>query len=65
MILGFNIKAFCWFNKNFTLDVLGRNDYAIEGFFWRHEYEFIRGGRWVAVVSKARWVWSDTYDIDT
>jgi uncharacterized protein YxjI len=58
------VKEFSWFNQKFTLDVPGPNDYVIEGSFWRHEYEFIRGGQCVAVVSKAYWAWSDTYGVD-
>jgi len=58
------IKEFSWFNKEFTLDVPGPNDYSIQGAFWRHDYQFSRGGRNVAVVSKARWAWTDTYGIE-
>ena len=50
------IKEFSWFNKKFTLDVPGPNDYAIDGSFWRHEYEFTRGGRCVAVSQISRLV---------
>jgi uncharacterized protein YxjI len=58
------VKEWSWLGKTFTLDVPGPNDYSIEGRFWRHEYEFIRGGRIVAEVSKARWTWRDTYGVD-
>ena len=51
------VKEFSWFNKKFTLDVPGPNDYSIEGSFWLHDYAFVRGGRSVAVVSKALWAW--------
>lgn len=57
------IKEFSWFNTNFTLDVPGPNDYEITGGFWEYEYEFIRGGRTVAQVSKSFWSWSDTYGV--
>lgn len=58
------VKEFSWFNKQFTLDVPGPNDYTIEGSFWRHDYRFTRGGRCVATVSKAFWAWTDTYGIE-
>ena len=58
------VKEFSWFNQSFTLDVPGPNDYSINGKFWRHEYEFQRGGVRVAVVSKKRWSLTDTYGID-
>lgn len=59
------IKEFSWLNKTFTLDVPGPNDYEIEGKFWRHDYEFRRHDRAVAVVSKPFWSWSDTYGVET
>ena len=58
------VKEFRWFSKEFTLDVPGPNDYAITGKFWKHDYEFTRGGQTVAVVSKAFWSWTDTYGIE-
>ncbi|MEZ6184023.1 MAG: LURP-one-related family protein [Planctomycetota bacterium] len=58
------VKEWSWFDKSFTLDVPGPNDYAIEGSFWSHEYTFTRKGRRVAEVSKRFWSWSDTYGID-
>ncbi|MCA9200892.1 MAG: hypothetical protein KDA87_25310, partial [Planctomycetales bacterium] len=58
------VKKFSWFNKSFTLDVPGPNDYSIEGKFWLHDYEFFRAGHTVARVSKAYWAWTDTYGID-
>jgi len=58
------VKEFSWFDKKFTLDVPGPNDYNIEGSFWRHDYEFIRRGRPVAKVSKEYWTWADTYGVD-
>lgn len=57
------IKEWSWFNKNFTLDVPGPNDYSIKGSFWSHEFEFMRGGRVVAQVSKKLWSWTDSYGI--
>ncbi len=58
------VKEFSWFSKEFTLDVPGPNDYLIDGSFWQHDYEFTRGGRTVAVVSKAFWSWTDTYGVE-
>lgn len=58
------VKEFSWFNKSFTLDVPGPNDYTIEGSFWQHEYQFNRGSRLVARVSKQFWSWTDTYGVE-
>ena len=58
------VKEWSWFNKNFTLDVPGPNDYAIDGSFWQHDYSFQRSGRLVAQVSKALWSWTDSYGIE-
>lgn len=58
------VKEFTWFNKKFTLDVPGPNDYEIEGSFWQHEFEFRRSGHQVASVSKSYWDWTDSYGID-
>ncbi len=58
------VKEWSWFNKTFTLDVPGPNDYTITGSFWRHQYEFTRQGQPVAVVSKAIWAWTDTYGVE-
>ena len=58
------VKEWSWFNKKFTLDVPGPNDYTIAGSFWDHEFEFERHGRTVAHVSKKFWTMSDTYGID-
>lgn len=57
-------KEFSWLRSKFTLDVPGPNDYSISGSFWQYEYEFVRGGRVVAQVSKDFWSWSDTYGVD-
>ena len=57
-------KEFTWFNKQFTLDVPGPNDYSIDGSFWEHEYVFKRGGRNVATISKRYFAFSDIYGID-
>lgn len=58
------IKEFSWFNKTFTLDVPGPNDYVIEGSFWQHDYQFTRNARVVANVAKEFWTWSDTYGVE-
>ena len=58
------LKEFTWFKKRFTLDVPGPNDYQIDGSFWDHEYEFIRGGRVVAHVSRAIWSWNHCYGVE-
>ena len=57
------VKEWTWFNKKFTLDVPGPNDYSIEGSFWEHEFKFIRSGRVVAEVSKSYWGWTDSYGV--
>ncbi|WP_193211752.1 LURP-one-related family protein [Luteolibacter marinus] len=57
------VKEFGWFSKEFTLDVPGPNDYTIQGRFWTHDYEFIRGGRVVATVDKEFFSMSDTYGV--
>lgn len=57
-------KEFSWWNKTFSVDVPGPNDYVVKGSFWDHEYEFIRSDRVVARVSKRMWEWADTYGID-
>ncbi len=57
-------KEFAWFKQKFVLDVPGPNDYTISGSFWQREFEFLRGDKVAAVVSKKFWNWSDTYGID-
>lgn len=58
------VKEWSWFNKKFTLDVPGPNDYEIEGSFWQHEFVFTRRGREVAQISKKLWSWSDAYGVN-
>ena len=58
------VKEFSWFNKQFTLDVPGPNDYEINGDFWEHEYYFTRNGKTVAEVTKKFFSWTDTYGIE-
>ncbi len=57
-------REFSWFEKTFTLDVPGPNDYTVKGSFWQHEYTFTRGGRVVATVAKRYFQWRDTYGVD-
>ncbi|MBN2713946.1 MAG: LURP-one-related family protein [Planctomycetes bacterium] len=57
------VKEFTWFDKQFTLDVPGPNDYTIDGSFWNHDYVFRRSGHKVATVSKTRWSWTDSYGV--
>jgi uncharacterized protein YxjI len=57
-------EAFTLFSCSFTVDVPGPDDLQAEGDFLDLEYEFKRGDRTVATVSK-RWIsLSDTYGID-
>lgn len=56
-------KEFSWFNKKFTLDVPGPNDYTIDGSFWEHDFTFTRSTGLAAVVSKKHFSWSDSYSV--
>ena len=58
------VKNSRWFDKSFTLDLPGPNDYEIEGSFWRHEYTFRRRGVVVARISKERWRWTESYGVE-
>lgn len=56
-------SLFTLMRHRFTVDVEGPDDLEAQGDFLAHEYEFRRGGRTVATVSK-RWLsWTDTYGI--
>ena len=57
------VKDDGWFNKNFTLDLPGPNDYSIEGSMWNHEYKFSRSGQHVASVSKTAEGLTDSYRV--
>ena len=57
-------KLFALFHHRFTVDVPGPDDLEAKGDFTDHEYEFRRGGRVVAVVSKRWFSLTDTYGID-
>jgi len=56
-------KEFSWFNKTFTMDIPGPNDYLIEGSFWKHDYKFCRKAGVVAAVSKKMFSWTDSYAV--
>jgi uncharacterized protein YxjI len=57
-------ELFTFFSCRFTVDVPGPDDLEANGDFLDHEYEFTRGDRPVASVSKRWFSWSDTYGID-
>lgn len=58
------VREFNWFKRSFRLDVLGPNEYTIEGSFWKHEYVFKKKEKVVAIVSKKVWSLTDSYGID-
>jgi uncharacterized protein YxjI len=55
---------FTFFKCRFTVDVPGPDDPEAVGDFLNHEYQFQRGGRTIATVSKRWFSWSDTYGVD-
>ena len=55
---------FTLFTCSFKVDVPGPDDLQAEGDFLDLEYEFLRGGRKVATVSKQWFSFSDSYGID-
>jgi uncharacterized protein YxjI len=57
-------ELFTLFSCSFTVDVTGPDDLQAEGDFLDLEYEFLRGERKVATVSKRWFSLSDTYGID-
>ena len=57
-------EMFTLFKCRFTVDVPGPDDLEAHGDFLDHEYEFTRGGRTVAAVSKRWFSWTDTYGVD-
>ena len=57
-------ELFSFFHHRFTVDVPGPDDLEAEGDFMDHEYEFRRGNRTVATVSKKWFSWTDTYGVD-
>jgi uncharacterized protein YxjI len=57
-------ELFTFFRCRFTVDVPGPDDLEANGDFLDHEYEFTRGDRTVASVSKRWFSFRDTYGID-
>jgi uncharacterized protein YxjI len=57
-------ELFTFFKCSFTVDVEGPGDLEAKGNLTDHEYEFVRGGAVVAVVSKRWFSFSDTYGVD-
>jgi uncharacterized protein YxjI len=55
---------FTLFRCSFTVDVPGPDDLEAQGSFFDYEYEFTRGGKRVAEVSKRYFAFSDTYGIE-
>jgi uncharacterized protein YxjI len=56
--------VFTMFRCKFTVDVPGPDDLEAQGSFLDMEYNFERGGRQVAEVSKRWFSWTDTYGVD-
>jgi uncharacterized protein YxjI len=56
--------VFTLFRCRFSVDVPGPDDLEARGDFTEHEYEFERGGRTVATVSKRWFSWTDTYGVE-
>jgi uncharacterized protein YxjI len=57
-------SLFTFIYCKFTVDVPGPDDLEAEGDFLDHEYDFARGERTVATVSKQWFSWSDTYGVE-
>jgi uncharacterized protein YxjI len=57
-------ELFTLFKCRFTVDVPGPDDLEATGDFLDHEYQFTRGDRAVASVSKQWFSFRDTYGID-
>ena len=57
-------EMFTLFHCVFTVDVPGPDDLKADGEFTDHEYEFARGDKHVATVSKQWFAWTDTYGVD-
>ena len=57
-------ELFTLFRCSFSVDVPGPDDLEAEGDFLDHEYEFKRGSRRVATVSKRWFTWTDSYGVD-
>jgi uncharacterized protein YxjI len=59
-----NKALFSLFRDRFSIDVPGPDDLEARGSFLDHEYEFTRGGRTVARVSKSWFSFRDTYGVE-
>jgi uncharacterized protein YxjI len=57
-------SLFTLFRAEFTVDVPGPDDLVAQGNFWEYEYEFTRGNRQVAQVSKRFFSLTDSYGIE-
>ena len=57
-------ELFTLFKCRFTVDVPGPDDLEATGDFLDHEYQFTRGDRAVAAVSKQWFAFRDTYGIE-
>jgi uncharacterized protein YxjI len=57
-------ELFTFFRCSFTVDVPGPDDLEAKGDLFDEEYEFTRGGRVVASVSKRWFTWADSYGVD-
>lgn len=55
---------FTLFRCRFTVDVPGPDDLEAQGSFFDYEYEFTRGGRRVAEVSKRYFSFTDSYGVE-
>jgi uncharacterized protein YxjI len=55
---------FTLFRCHFTVDVPGPDDLEAQGSFFDYEYEFTRGGRRVAEVSKRYFSFTDSYGVE-
>lgn len=55
---------FTLFRCRFTVDVPGPDDLEAEGSFLDLEYQFRRGGKTVAEVSKRWFSWADSYGVE-
>lgn len=57
-------ELFTFFRCRFFVDVPGPDDLEATGNFTDHEYQFVRGGRDVAAVSRQWFSLGDTYGVD-
>jgi uncharacterized protein YxjI len=57
-------ELFTFFSCSFIVDVPGPDDLSAKGNLLDHEYQFERGGRTVAAVSKQWFAFTDSYGVD-